>query len=63
MANESCPNCGMEREQWPNPQGVQVEGETYCCEGCADGSGCTCEPSETGAQARSASQREDQRRM
>ena len=37
-----CPKCGMPRDEWPDPQGFTEGGRTYCCEGCADGSGCTC---------------------
>jgi hypothetical protein len=41
---QSCPNCGMSREDWQgnNGQGYARGRETYCCEGCAMGSGCTC---------------------
>jgi len=41
---QTCPNCGMAREEWQGNQGQGYEyaGQTYCCEGCADGSGCTC---------------------
>jgi hypothetical protein len=42
---QSCPNCGMAREDWQgnNGQGYTAGRETYCCEGCATGRGCTCE--------------------
>ncbi len=39
---QSCPSCGMSREDWPNPEGYVKKGRTYCCQGCADGTGCTC---------------------
>jgi hypothetical protein len=41
---ETCPGCGMERSEWKgnNGQGVHQNGETYCCQGCADGVDCTC---------------------
>jgi hypothetical protein len=39
-----CPGCGMPREDWPKVAGAGYakDGVVYCCEGCADGSGCTC---------------------
>jgi hypothetical protein len=41
---QSCPNCGMPREDWQGNggQGFQRGRDTYCCEGCATGRGCTC---------------------
>jgi len=42
MSDKSCPNCGMEQSEWPNPVGFPHDGTTYCCEGCAKGTGCTC---------------------
>lgn len=42
-----CPHCQMPRDQWPNPEGYQKdENVLYCCEGCGEGSGCTCNDSE-----------------
>jgi hypothetical protein len=38
----TCANCGMEQPEWQTPHGVEQDGERYCCEGCAGGSGCTC---------------------
>jgi len=38
-----CPVCGMEQGEWSNDgKGFSRDGETYCCKGCADGTGCTC---------------------
>lgn len=39
-----CPNCGMFQSEWTgnNGKGVQVGNETYCCQGCAMDTGCTC---------------------
>jgi hypothetical protein len=37
----SCPGCGMVKNSWPG-EGYTHEGETYCCQGCAEGTGCTC---------------------
>jgi hypothetical protein len=41
---ETCLSCGMDREDWSANQGegFKKEGETYCCQGCAEGTGCTC---------------------
>jgi hypothetical protein len=36
-----CPGCGMVKNEWPG-EGYSHEGETYCCQGCAEGAGCTC---------------------
>lgn len=36
-----CPGCGMLKSEWPG-EGYTHEGETYCCQGCAEGTGCTC---------------------
>lgn len=38
-----CPNCGMPESEWENPEGYSLEGEKYCCKGCAEGTGCECE--------------------
>jgi hypothetical protein len=37
----SCPGCAMTKNEWPG-EGYTHEGETYCCQGCAEGTGCTC---------------------
>ena len=37
----ACPGCGMLKNAWPG-EGYSHEGETYCCQGCAEGTGCTC---------------------
>ena len=39
-----CANCGMQKEDWRgnNGQGFQMGDKTYCCQGCATGTGCTC---------------------
>ncbi len=41
---QTCPNCGMPKEEWMgnNGQGFQMGDKTYCCQGCATGTGCTC---------------------
>lgn len=37
----TCPGCGMIKNEWPG-EGYTHEGESYCCQGCAEGTGCTC---------------------
>ena len=37
----ACPGCGMVKNEWPG-EGYSHEGQTYCCQGCAEGTGCTC---------------------
>lgn len=37
----ACPGCGMVKNQWPG-EGYTHEGETYCCQGCAEDGVCTC---------------------
>jgi hypothetical protein len=39
--NLACPECGMDLRKAPNG-GFAKYGDTYCCQGCADGTGCTC---------------------
>ncbi len=40
-----CPRCGRARTEWraDNSVGFAFEGQTYCCEGCAQGKTCTCD--------------------
>jgi hypothetical protein len=44
MAEQKCPNCGMPKSEWQgnNGQGITLGDKTYCCQGCAIGTGCTC---------------------
>lgn len=37
----ACPGCRMLKNLWPG-EGYTHEGETYCCQGCAEGTGCAC---------------------
>jgi hypothetical protein len=37
----TCPGCGMIKNSWPG-EGYTHENQTYCCQGCAEGTGCTC---------------------
>jgi hypothetical protein len=39
--NLNCPVCGMTLDD-PRSEGFAKGTETYCCQGCAEGSGCTC---------------------
>src|SRR5262245_8699824 len=38
----ACPGCGMIKNEWPG-EGYTHNQETYCCQGCAEGTGCTCQ--------------------
>jgi hypothetical protein len=38
----ACPGCGMDLRKTPQG-GFSEYGDTYCCRGCADGTGCTCD--------------------
>jgi hypothetical protein len=37
----SCPGCGMDLSEGTGG-GYVAENATYCCQGCAEGTGCTC---------------------
>src|SRR4030095_13697123 len=37
----ACPGCAMIKNEWPG-EGYNHEGETYCGQGWAEGTGCTC---------------------
>ena len=43
-----CAGCGMEKSEWTG-EGYELASKRYCCEGCADGTGCTCEDPRLGA--------------
>ena len=45
MAEKTCVRCGMPDSQWTGSGGVGVKsgGQTYCCQGCAENTGCTCQ--------------------
>jgi hypothetical protein len=40
----TCARCGMVSGDWTanDGDGVAVDGQRYCCEGCAEGTACTC---------------------
>jgi len=42
----ACPGCRMVKNEWPG-EGYTHDGETYCCQGCAEGTGCICVAVET----------------
>ena len=37
----ACPGCKMVKNEWPG-EGYTHDGEIYCCQGCAEGTGCMC---------------------
>lgn len=37
----ACPGCAEIKNNWPG-EGYTHDAETYCCQGCAEGTGCTC---------------------
>ncbi len=41
---QTCPRCGMEQDVWKGNggRGIEQDGATYCCQQCADGTGCIC---------------------
>ncbi len=39
----TCKECDMEQKEWTTKQGVVKNGTTYCCAGCAEHTGCTCD--------------------
>jgi hypothetical protein len=42
-SGEPCPRCGLQSEHWANNgQGYQDGAVCFCCEGCAQQSGCKC---------------------
>jgi len=45
---DSCPTCALDKIDWKGNRGrgYKQAGEIYCCQGCADGSGCTCNEDE-----------------
>ena len=45
MGEQSCAMCGLGRSQWQEEggQGYTKDGQTYCCRGCAEGTGCSCQ--------------------
>jgi hypothetical protein len=45
LADVECPGCGLPQRLWPEARGfVSQEGELYCCEDCAAGEICACDP-------------------
>lgn len=47
---QPCPRCGLRSDHWENNgQGFPSGGQRYCCQGCAEQSGCTCRQRMTGA--------------
>jgi hypothetical protein len=44
-----CPVCGRMQSDWRvnNSEGVVKDGQSYCCEGCAESGECSCIKMET----------------
>lgn len=42
QTEQTCPSCGMPRSEWTDTAGYAEGSKTYCCEGCAAGTGCLC---------------------
>ena len=44
MAEQTCPARGMGKHDWQGNggEGETRDGQTYCCRGCAEGTGCNC---------------------
>ena len=40
----TCPDCGMSKDEWSGNQGIGYRQghETYCCQGCVEGTQCSC---------------------
>jgi hypothetical protein len=43
LSEEKCCQCGMEKSHWSTPDGATREGALFCCDRCADETGCQCE--------------------
>jgi hypothetical protein len=44
-SEQTCAKCGMPKSQWQGNggNGFTIGDKTYCCQGCATGTGCTCQ--------------------
>lgn len=44
-SEQTCTVCGMPQDEWKGNggRGVQEDGKSYCCKGCASGGECSCE--------------------
>lgn len=53
MAQPQCPNCGMQQTEWigSDREGFTLRGQMFCCQGCAERSGCTCRVANPGVTA------------
>ena len=53
MAQPQCPKCGMQQTEWlgSDREGFTRDGQVFCCQGCAEGSGCTCRVANPGVTA------------
>lgn len=53
MPQPTCPVCGMQQSEWlgTDGEGYVENGRRFCCQGCAQGSGCTCRIANPGVEA------------
>ena len=43
LENRQCTRCGMAKQKWSVEGGyTDVTGLSYCCQGCAENTGCVC---------------------
>ncbi|MGE3180073.1 MAG: hypothetical protein AB7N71_00445 [Phycisphaerae bacterium] len=42
MSEKRCPVCGMSSDEWQFEGGAGYR-DSYCCPGCANGTGCECQ--------------------
>jgi hypothetical protein len=44
MAEQHCPECGMEKSDWSENGGIgdHRDRTVFCCRGCAQDTDCTC---------------------
>ena len=48
----TCSGCGTVQDDWTNHRGYLIDDERFCCEGCAEETGCNCgQPAETADEA------------
>lgn len=47
---DACATCGMPKNEWTfnDNRGYAKGRQTYCCQGCAENTGCTCDSARSG---------------
>lgn len=52
MPQPTCPACGMQQSEWlgTDGEGYLSGGQRYCCQGCAQGTGCVCRVANPGVE-------------